>query len=591
MGLRIVGEIERTDGEGPSSLLQTAHAHLSAGRSVPALEALLEAWRAHPASEVADLIDGVSHQITRSLTPLRGTNTEVHALWLNLAATRDAANLGRLLPVCGSCGATRLRQRLELLQTYPRDPRVVAPVLRTVTDLRTAATQPLWSMALELSAKINDGRALAILDDLLSKILEPRRGDSFDVTSLTTRVAKTRKRIGPCQRLSGAERSVVQRCINALGRLANTPAPSEAALFRTRPARQPPPRDAGACLLEAILEAPDDDGARQVYGDWLLEQEDPRGELIALHYKGVPLSVAEKRRERALLKAHARLWTRPIDDVLKPGRFNFARGFLDSCSVRFQTERQRTELIGHSMWRTVREIETTEMALLTHPCMRSMRRATLTGAALSVLARREQPVPLEAAIGALNLLRDERIVPTRVGARLAEQWADALAIGALVHLRAVSVELFPGSDGSTSDSAQLDWLTTSPLDQQLEQLEVRTRTPHSISGWIHVMSTHANLRRVLIRVRPDEELFVLEREGALLRLRLQTRGNLFRPDEARRERRFQAIFRNFPSPQVPHLSLEYVPKESTPMDWRPFDRLYTRFSTIDFTDRATPVAI
>jgi uncharacterized protein (TIGR02996 family) len=40
--------------------------------------------------------------------------------------------------------------------------------------------------------------------------------------------------------------------------------------------------DAELALLAAIRQAPHDDGPRQVYGDWLLEQGDRRGELLVL---------------------------------------------------------------------------------------------------------------------------------------------------------------------------------------------------------------------------------------------------------------------------------------------------------------------
>ena len=41
-----------------------------------------------------------------------------------------------------------------------------------------------------------------------------------------------------------------------------------------------------ARLLDAVVSAPDDDAPRLVYADWLMEQGDPRGELIALMIAG-----------------------------------------------------------------------------------------------------------------------------------------------------------------------------------------------------------------------------------------------------------------------------------------------------------------
>jgi uncharacterized protein (TIGR02996 family) len=60
-------------------------------------------------------------------------------------------------------------------------------------------------------------------------------------------------------------------------------------------------------LLHRIHQHPDDDDARQVYADWLLQQGDPRGELIALQLAPSP-SRESRRRAEALLAAHGKRW-------------------------------------------------------------------------------------------------------------------------------------------------------------------------------------------------------------------------------------------------------------------------------------------
>jgi uncharacterized protein (TIGR02996 family) len=42
---------------------------------------------------------------------------------------------------------------------------------------------------------------------------------------------------------------------------------------------------AEAALLAAVRAAPDDDGPKLVYADWLIERGDPRGELVALEHR------------------------------------------------------------------------------------------------------------------------------------------------------------------------------------------------------------------------------------------------------------------------------------------------------------------
>jgi uncharacterized protein (TIGR02996 family) len=71
-------------------------------------------------------------------------------------------------------------------------------------------------------------------------------------------------------------------------------------------------------LLDAIIAAPDDDGPRQVYADWLLERGDRRGELIALE-----LAIAQGRRD---LEARARELREQLKDRLPLGT-RYRRGF------------------------------------------------------------------------------------------------------------------------------------------------------------------------------------------------------------------------------------------------------------------------
>jgi uncharacterized protein (TIGR02996 family) len=72
-------------------------------------------------------------------------------------------------------------------------------------------------------------------------------------------------------------------------------------------------------FLRAIIDAPDDDGVRLVYADWLDEHGHPaRAEFIRLQCElatvpeGDPRRRKMKAREEALLKAHEEAWTAPL---------------------------------------------------------------------------------------------------------------------------------------------------------------------------------------------------------------------------------------------------------------------------------------
>ena len=90
-------------------------------------------------------------------------------------------------------------------------------------------------------------------------------------------------------------------------------------------------------LEHAILEAPDDDAPRLVYGDWLQEQGDPRGELVAVQRAQLaigahpdPEHVARLvDRERELIAKHAREWLGP----LSPDSVTWRLGFVDTLDV------------------------------------------------------------------------------------------------------------------------------------------------------------------------------------------------------------------------------------------------------------------
>lgn len=81
-------------------------------------------------------------------------------------------------------------------------------------------------------------------------------------------------------------------------------------------------------FLAAIAADPDDDGPRIVYADWLQQQGDPLGELIAVQCalaRGRTPELAA--RERALLEQHEAEWLARAG--LRPGEGRFERGLIE----------------------------------------------------------------------------------------------------------------------------------------------------------------------------------------------------------------------------------------------------------------------
>src|SRR5687768_4181469 len=104
-----------------------------------------------------------------------------------------------------------------------------------------------------------------------------------------------------------------------------------------------------AKLLKAVYESPDDDAARLVYGDWLQEKGDPRGEFITLQFRRPPTPEQEAR-ELELVEKYGEEWQGKIGTVTNWAEFE--KGFLAKCGLRHVPD----WAIGRVEWATVKHI-------------------------------------------------------------------------------------------------------------------------------------------------------------------------------------------------------------------------------------------
>ncbi|MDP1828395.1 MAG: TIGR02996 domain-containing protein [Archangium sp.] len=86
--------------------------------------------------------------------------------------------------------------------------------------------------------------------------------------------------------------------------------------------------DREATLLRQLAERPDDRALRLVFADWLLEQGDERGEVIALWARG-GLSLTERRRVAKITAAHGAQWLGPLAPLADLHRTRFVGGFVE----------------------------------------------------------------------------------------------------------------------------------------------------------------------------------------------------------------------------------------------------------------------
>lgn len=97
-------------------------------------------------------------------------------------------------------------------------------------------------------------------------------------------------------------------------------------------------------LLRAVFAAPDDDGPRRVYADWLEEHgERPRAELIHVQCElaraSGPCRDELAARERQLLDEFASTWAEPLRDLVCA--FVFTRGFIERVEMSVETAPER----------------------------------------------------------------------------------------------------------------------------------------------------------------------------------------------------------------------------------------------------------
>jgi uncharacterized protein (TIGR02996 family) len=120
-------------------------------------------------------------------------------------------------------------------------------------------------------------------------------------------------------------------------------------------------------LEAALVENPDDVAAHMAYGDYLAEQDDPRGEFvqaqIALEGERVPPSERKRLAARAaeLLEAHRDEWLGALAPHFPPGErplnaVTFRRGWIDAVRVHTLTVELAQALAGAAELRLLRRL-------------------------------------------------------------------------------------------------------------------------------------------------------------------------------------------------------------------------------------------
>jgi uncharacterized protein (TIGR02996 family) len=357
-----------------------------------------------------------------------------------------------------------VRMLVETSATLPPDPRIAATYVAMLlqppfTSLRSRV---VWTpLRKQLGDRHADPRALARLEPL---------SDDY------TRVFGKTKMGEEMQR-------GVRRLVDQLRKRFATPADDDEArqlLALVEPAATtapPPPARSdhrGDALLAAIYANPDDDDARLVYADWLLEHDDPRGDFINLQFRrhrGETLSPADDKREARLLKKHLKAWMGPLYGVTYKDENRFARGFLERCV--FEPRGAATgKAMNHPAWSTVREIEVRPNssglgeAVLAQPVMRHLRTLIHCNGPLLDLLLKQEGFMLEE----LRLFTLGGVSGQRNDAERSRLWGLLLAGERLTQLRRLVV-----GEWTYVQPEQQVALLQSPLGRRLERVVFQSR--------------------------------------------------------------------------------------------------------------------
>ncbi len=155
-------------------------------------------------------------------------------------------------------------------------------------------------------------------------------------------------------------------------------------------------------LREAVWADPEPDAPRMVYADYLLEQGDPLGELIALQLARARTGAAVSARELEVVREHGSRVLQPLEAELQmrdhwTQEWELSRGFL---AVAEALQAMPEEAAHHPMWATVEKLVVRDVdhPVLFNPHLRPSTLQAYEDVVLA-LARRTTPLPFRALTG------------------------------------------------------------------------------------------------------------------------------------------------------------------------------------------------
>jgi uncharacterized protein (TIGR02996 family) len=466
-----------------------------------ALSSLRAAWKVSRSPQLAELLTQLGQEAARALPRLDGpkdTRKVVHERWIDLATQRRLVDVPRLLDTLRFPPWTKLGERVERLVRFDDDPRIALALAEFVRELPVLSSvkNGSWATLISLIGRIGDPRTRMRVEARLA--IPP--GSIIETECIYPRLEKALAEVptAPLLEVDANDLQVIADLENELRRLSAGPAADESAVVGKKLA----PARSAEQLLAAVYDNPADDEPRQVYGDFLQEQGDVVGELIALQVeRGRNAAKGQKAtRERELLKSHLAEALGPLEPVVIPRTAKLERGFLAVAAVRFKTPAQQRALATHPAWRTLVELV---------PASKDTNDVLVRSAPLVSLERLSANLPEMATALLESPLTWPRLTELSLGwvgrDRVLERLLESKKFEALQSLGVWSVDTkFPA------------WLRKQALFAKLQRLKLGSVPTAPLTLWVKLVTEAPVLRELTLgslSIRRDAGRFIARFDG------------------------------------------------------------------------------
>jgi uncharacterized protein (TIGR02996 family) len=314
--------------------LESCAAALDREDLAAALAEIIAAWRIQHHSRIGELAGRISALAGAARPAISGKTVKARfAAWLEAEPARDLVDVERLLADPWPTQWRDGEKRFDRIVKWAPDPRVGAFLTRAFVDppYDSQASYTLRIRLLRHLVSLEDPRSLVAIEKTVSdfaRFYDSARAIQRGMPTWAEAIAQIEK----------LEPDVEGRIVALEARFASA-VRSETSTKKTADE-----------FLAAIYAEPEDIAHKTVFADWLSENGDPRGELIALQLAG-----QNTPRERALIAKfgddHSTFdW--PIAENFKRGTRRYEDGFFAGG----QLESRRAPALDHPGWSHVRAI-------------------------------------------------------------------------------------------------------------------------------------------------------------------------------------------------------------------------------------------